>query len=141
MPTLGRAGRQLKSLIWRSSIAEEVEAELDFHVEMLTRELVAKGMDYDTARADAIRRFGDIRAVSSTCRSIGVRRERDMQRAEYLAELRQDLRYTVRQLTKSLSFTVVAVLTLALGIGATTTIFSALQSVVLRRFPFAHPSA
>jgi len=56
-----------------------------------------------------------------------------------LAEVRQDVAYAVRQLVRAPAFTAVAVLTLALGIGATTAIFSAVWSVVLRPFPFAHP--
>jgi putative ABC transport system permease protein len=139
MPTLGRVGRQLTSYLWRATIAEEVDAELEFHVAMTTRELVARGLSESAARAEAIRRFGDIAAVNATCRRLGTEREHDMRRTQYLAELRQDIAYALRQLTKARSFTAVAVLTLALGIGATTAIFSAVQSVVLRRFPFAHP--
>jgi predicted permease len=60
-------------------------------------------------------------------------------RREWLAEVRQDAAYAVRQLVRAPAFTAVAVLTLALGIGATTAIFSAVWSVVLRPFPFAHP--
>src|SRR3712207_6027659 len=62
-----------------------------------------------------------------------------MRRTEFLGELRQDAAFAVRQLLKAPGFTAVAVLTLALGIGATTAIFSAVRSVVLRAFPFAHP--
>src|SRR3712207_7005599 len=62
-----------------------------------------------------------------------------MRRTEFLGELRQDAAFAVRQLLKAPAFTAVAVLTLALGIGATTAIFSAVRSVVLRTFPFADP--
>jgi predicted permease len=139
MPTLGRVGRQLTSYFWRATIAEEVDAELEFHVAMTTRELMARGLSESAARAEAVRRFGDIAAVNATCRRLGTEREHDMRRTQYLAELSQDIAYALRQLTKALSFTAVADLTLALGIGATTAIFSAVQSVVLRRFPVAHP--
>src|SRR4029077_8577047 len=64
---------------------------------------------------------------------------RDRDRRAWLADVRQDLAYSVRQLARTPAFTAIATLTLALGIGATTAIFSAVQSVVLRPFPFAHP--
>src|SRR5262249_55696452 len=82
VPTMGRVGRQLRSHFWRASVAEEVDAELDFHVEMVTRELVELGMDRDAARAEAIRRFGDLRAVTDTCRRLGTEREHEMKRTQ-----------------------------------------------------------
>jgi len=139
MPMPDRPKRQLRSLIWRTRIDEQVNAELDFHVEMLTSELVQGGMHRDIARAEALRRFGDINQVNATCRRIGTEGEREMLRTEYLGELRRDIGYAFRQLARSPGFTAVAILTLALGIGATTAIFSAVRSVVLRPFPFAHP--
>jgi putative ABC transport system permease protein len=136
MPTLGRTRRQLASLLWKASVDEEVDAEFDFHVEMRIRELVAQGMDPTSARATAVARFGDIRAVRATCRSIGHQRERDMRRTEYLSELAYDAQFAVRQLLHAPAFTAVAVATLALGVGATTAIFSAVEAVVLRPFPY-----
>jgi putative ABC transport system permease protein len=136
MPTLGRSRRQLASLLWKASVDEEVDAEFDFHVEMRTRELVARGMDPTSARAAAVARFGDFRAVRASCRSIGNQRDRDMRRTEYLSELAYDARFALRQLLHAPAFTAVAVLTLALGVGATTAIFSAVEAVVLKPFPY-----
>jgi putative ABC transport system permease protein len=138
--TLGRGRRQLTSLLWKASIDDEVNAEFAFHVDMRTRELVARGMDPVAARAAAEARFGDMRAVTETCRSIGIDREKSMERSEYLAELSHDIRFAIRQLWHARAFTVVAVLTLSLGIGATTAIFSAVESVVLRAFPYPRTS-
>ncbi|HJR62254.1 MAG TPA: ABC transporter permease [Gemmatimonadaceae bacterium] len=134
-----KVGDQLKSLLWQQSIDEQVEAELDFHIEMVTRELEAAGMDPASAHTEALRRFGDLKGVTSRCREIGARTEREMRRSEYLSELRQDGSYALRQLARAPMFSAIAILTLAVGIGATTAIFSVVQSVVLRPFSFANP--
>jgi putative ABC transport system permease protein len=135
---LARTSRFL-GLIRRPAITEQVAAEVEFHIEMRTRELLESGMNPAEARAEALRRFGSLDDVSAECRAIGSDRERTVRRAEFLSELRQDAAFAVRQLLKSPAFTAVAVVTLALGIGATTAIFSAVRSVVLRPFPYAHP--
>ena len=139
MPRPGTFGRQLRSLIWKASVADEVDAELAFHVEMRTREYIARGLGPELARAKAISRFGDITRVNDTCRRIGEGRERDMRRAEWLHEVAQDARYALRQLARMPGFTTVAALTLAIGIGATTAIFSVVHAVVLRPLPFPDP--
>jgi putative ABC transport system permease protein len=134
-----RFGRSLRSRLWRGSLDEEVETELDFHVEMRTREYVAAGMDPAAARDAAVRRFGNLSRVNQTCRQIGRRRDQDMRRTEYLSELTQDVMFACRQLLKSPGFSSVAILTLALGIGATSAIFSAVHAVVLRPLPVPNP--
>jgi predicted permease len=136
--SLGRFNRFL-GLIRRPAITEQVAAEVDFHIEMRTRELVERGVGPTEARAEALRRFGNLDAVSAECRAIGTDQEKIVRRAEFLSELRQDVTFAVRQLLNAPAFTVMAVITLALGIGATTAIFSAVRSVVLRAFPYAHP--
>src|SRR5687768_6766081 len=71
-------GRSLRSAFWRGRVEEEVDTELEFHVEMRARELVNRGMHPAQARDAAIRRFGNIDKVNATCRDIGRRRYRDM---------------------------------------------------------------
>src|SRR5690349_1335608 len=105
---------------------------------MRTREFVARGLDPETARRQAVARFGDLRFVSDTCKSIATQRENEMRRTEYITELRQDARFAVRQLLRAPMFTGIAALTIALGIGATTAIFSAVRAVVLRPFDYAN---
>ena len=67
-------GRRLRSRVWRGSVEDEVDAELEFHVAMRARELEARGMSPADAHEAAVRRFGDIEHVNETCRSIGEQR-------------------------------------------------------------------
>jgi putative ABC transport system permease protein len=126
-------------MLWRATVEKEVESELAFHLEMTTRELMERGMTRQQARAEAERRFGDRGTVDAECRRYGNERDRKERRAEHWDELRQDIVFSARQLRRARAFTAVAILTLALGIGATAAVFSALDAVVLRPLPFDHP--
>jgi putative ABC transport system permease protein len=123
----------------RAPVAEEVNAELAFHLEMTTRELMERGMTRSQAQAEAERRFGDVDLVNAECRRYGTERDRRTERAEYRSELRQDIAFAIRQLAKARAFSAIAIVTLALGIGATAAVFSALDAVVLRPLPLDHP--
>ncbi|MGI8496277.1 MAG: permease prefix domain 1-containing protein, partial [Gemmatimonadaceae bacterium] len=81
-------GHQLRSLIWKTSVDEEVDAELRFHLEMRTRHNIERGMEAAAARSAALRRFGDLQRVERDCRVIGRERDREMQRTEWFADLR-----------------------------------------------------
>ena len=115
---------------------DEVSEELAFHVEMRTRELMRGGMEEEAARAEAVGRFGNLSGVASECRRLGEEREREMRRTEYLSELWSDVQYGARQLRCAPGFAAVAILTLGLGIGATTAIFSVVRGVLLRPLPY-----
>jgi len=132
-------GHPLRSMIWKASVGEEVDAELAFHIEMRTRQLIALGMSPEDARVSAVSRFGDVEHVNRTCREIGKRRDRTMRKAEMLGEMQRDFGYALRQIRRRPGFTAIAALTLALGIGATTAIFSAVHAVVLRPIPYVDP--
>jgi putative ABC transport system permease protein len=131
--------RSLRSWLWRVPLDQEVDEELAFHLEMRTRELVARGVDPAVARDQARSRLGDLAHLKRTCVDISRKREREMRLTQWIDECRDDFRFAVRQLTKAPGFALVAGLTLALGIGATTSIFSVVHAVLLRPLPFPEP--
>src|ERR1051326_304930 len=122
----------------RPRIEAEVDDELAFHVDMTMQMLVAKGMSTANARAEAVRRFGDIAVVAAECQRFGRQRDRSRSRAEYMSELEQDIAFAIRTLRRAPGFAITAIVTLALGIGATAAVFSALYAVVLSPLPFAN---
>src|SRR4029450_836728 len=115
-------GQRLRSRLWKPRVEDEVDAEFDFHVEMRTRELIARGMDPAAGRAAAGSRFGDIHQVNAACRALCRQKDNDMRRTEYWSELTQDVTFALRHFVAQPAFTLVALLTLAIGIGATSAI-------------------
>ena len=101
-------GERLRSSLWKPRVEDEVDDELAFHVEMRTREYMARGMSARDARNLALSRFGDINRVTHTCRDIGRLRDRDVRRTEYVSELVQDATFAIRQMIKNPAFTTVA---------------------------------
>jgi len=116
--------------------AADVQAELRFHIEAKTDDLIARGWPPESARKEAVRQFGNMLAVQRVGERIGEHMERRRRVFDYWFECRQDARYTLRTLAGNAAFTAIAILVLALGAGVNTTVFSVVNTLLLRTLPF-----
>jgi putative ABC transport system permease protein len=116
----------------------DVDDELEFHLEMRAGELVARGEERARASERARQRFGDLEGTRQACVAISRRRERDVARRDWMREFVDDVWYAVRTLGRTPGFAAVAVMTLALGIGATSAVFSVVHAVLLEGLPYPH---
>ena len=119
----------------------EVDEELRVHLDMRIEELVANGMSSDVARREALRQFGDLEYTRRYCRNQDERKEAGMRWNLLFDQLAQDLRNGFRQVARNPGVTAIAVLTLALGIGANTALFSIFNSLILRPLPVRDPGS
>ena len=119
----------------------EVEEEIRLHLTLRAEQLMLEGRGVDEAYAEAVRRFGRGSLNESRAQLLEAARHREqrMQRTEYFNDLRQDIAFALRTLGRQKSWTAITVLTFALGIGATTAVFSAVSSLLLH--PVSYPGA
>jgi predicted permease len=122
---------RLRALARRNVVADEIRDEMEFHLAMRAAEYEARGLSPDAARRLARRRFGNLAVMRD--------RGYDVRGGGMLETILQDLRYGVRALAARRGYTVVAVLTLAAGIGVSTALFSVIDAAVLHPLPFPHP--
>jgi hypothetical protein len=121
-------------------VAAEIDEELRSHLEMRADDLQRRGLSPDAAMREAIRQFGDLDTTRQYCREQDRQLEAHVRRGLMIEELLQDVRISLRGLLRAPVMTLAIVLTVGLGIGATTVIFGAIDAALLRPLPYAQPN-
>jgi predicted permease len=122
---------RIRCLLVKRKAYNEFDTEIQAHLDLLTERYIRQGMTRDEAASAARRQFGNVTLLKEV--------HREMRGIRFIEALVQDLKYGVRMLLKGKAFMIVAVLSLALGIGANTAIFSVVNAVLLKELPVSHP--
>lgn len=138
--SLSPGWRRVFRLPFGRSVEREVDDELEFHLAMREEKLRRQGLTPESARAEAVSRFGDPTAVRDQCITIDQRYAREMRAMEWIESVWSDVRYTLRTMRRAPVFTAATIVTLALGIGATSAMFSLVDGILLRPLPYPDAS-
>jgi hypothetical protein len=132
-PFLREALNRFRSLFRKRPLDHEFDAEMASHIEMASEENSRRGLSPAEARRAAFIQFGGVQQARE--------RHRESRGLPWLDVLMQDLRFTFRTMRRDRGFTVIAVVILALGIGANIAVFSVVNTILLRPLPFRDPSS
>src|SRR5262245_5059290 len=138
--------RQRRRLFWYlkrrpETIEADVDAELDHHLELRVAALEREGLSPQAARQEALRQFGDLERTREYCRQQDRAKEDHVQHRLMVDDLLQDVRIAARSLLRAPMLAATIVLTVGLGIGATTVIFAGVYAALLRPLPYKNPDA
>lgn len=122
---------RLRSLVRRGQADRDLDEELAYHIAQRTQQYIGEGLAPREAREAALREWRGVEQIKEECR--------DMRRVSFIQDLAGDIRYGLRQLLASPGFTVVVAVSLALGIGANTAIFSLMDAVLFEMLPVKQP--
>ncbi len=129
----------MKRIFRRSEPTRDVRDELQFHLEMRAREFMDQGLPEAEAREAARRAFGNVAAIDAELSVARLAHVNSRERRESLREFARDVTFAVRTLRKNRGYTLAALATLALGIGAATAVFTVVDGVLLRPLPYGDP--
>src|ERR1700710_305727 len=126
-----RFGRRVGDLPSHRARQQSLWEEMDFHIESMAQDLVGGGMSEQEARAAARRKFGNMTRTSEEARATWI--------AQWMSDALQDFRHAFRGMRREAGFTTFAILIAGLGIGASSTVFSVVNALLLRPLPFGDP--